>query len=248
MNPGQVRNTAGAAVAFGTLGTITVNIPVNTNKPTATLQASDLTTGGGTDYTFTVTYDDDNGLLTSSFDNSDIQVTSLGGFSQAATFVSSTPGTGNQQIATYQITPTSGTWSGSNNSTYTVALWAGQVLDLSGNDALASTLGTFTINIPTPDTTPPVATVVSYIVTPGAATLSIRVSYTDDTSVSVATIKASTLSVTTPGADTLTATYASVSTDSDGASRVATYTLSAPAALGIPPTAGLTSSAPSRTL
>ncbi len=123
---------------------------LDATPPTAALaSAPNVTTAGGTTYTFTVTYGDNLAIDVSTLDSSDVVVSGPHGFSAAATFVSVTPpGNGTPRTATYTITPPGGSWTGTADGTYTIALRAGQVADTSGNTAPAGSLGTFAVVIP----------------------------------------------------------------------------------------------------
>ncbi|RCJ40165.1 hypothetical protein A6770_10455 [Nostoc minutum NIES-26] len=117
--------------------------------PTATVNAANLTTSGGDNYTFTVTYKDETAINVATLDNNDVIVTGPNGFSQSATLVSVDNNTnGSQRIATYRIDPLEGTtWNSANNGTYTIALQTNQVSDTRGNFANAGNIGSFQINI-----------------------------------------------------------------------------------------------------
>ncbi|MFO0808470.1 MAG: choice-of-anchor Q domain-containing protein [Gemmataceae bacterium] len=109
---------------------------------------ANVTTSGGTTYTFTVTYSGGTAINVSTLDNNDIRVTGPNGYNQLATFVSVTPaGNGSPRTATYSITAPGGTFDAADNGTYTIALQAGQVANTGGGTAAATTLGTFTVQI-----------------------------------------------------------------------------------------------------
>jgi fibronectin type 3 domain-containing protein len=76
--------------------------------PTATLAASNITTGGGTTYRFTVTYSDLVAVNTGSIDKNDILVTGPHGFRQRATLLSVTILADGSAVATYSITAPKG--------------------------------------------------------------------------------------------------------------------------------------------
>ena len=119
----------------------------DTTPPTASLTAANITTDGGEDYTFTVTYTDAAGVDTSTLDNNDIQVVRADGLTQQAELVTTTNG-----IATYRITAPGGTWNTADNGTYTVQLLANQVSDINGNAMGPATLGGFDVTIEGPPT------------------------------------------------------------------------------------------------
>ena len=120
----------------------------DTTAPTASLTTDNVTVAGATTYDFTVTYSDNEAIATNTLDDTDIQVTGPNGFSQTATLVSvDNSSDGSPRTATYQITTPGGTWDDADNGTYTVDLNGNEVSDVNGNDAIAATLGTFTVNI-----------------------------------------------------------------------------------------------------
>ncbi|NES94124.1 MAG: DUF4347 domain-containing protein [Desertifilum sp. SIO1I2] len=129
--------------------------------PTATLPtpAANVTTPGGTSYSFTAEYADNRAIATRTLDNNDIRVTGPNGFTQLATLVSPPfPGNNTPISATYQITPPGGAWDAADSGTYTLELLANQVTDTTGNPAAPATLGTFIVRF----NQPPVANDNSY--------------------------------------------------------------------------------------
>ncbi len=183
----QVADSSGQFAAAGSLGTFAVNVP-DTTAPTASLTASNLTSGGGNTYTFTVTYSDNVAVNVSTLNTGDVLVTGPGGFSQTATFVSVNTNTnGTPRTATYRITAPGGTWDLGDNGTYTVSLQANQVADTSGNFAAAGSLGTFAVNVP--DTTDPTAAIsLSNINASGSSTYTFTVAYSDNVGVNVSSL------------------------------------------------------------
>jgi hypothetical protein len=117
--------------------------------PTATsLVAANVTTGGDTTYTFTVTFSDNQAIDVTSLDESDIRVSGPGSFSQLATLVSVTPaGSGSPRTVTYQITAPGGAWNSADVGTYTIAQEANQVFDTAGNAVGATSLGSFQVSL-----------------------------------------------------------------------------------------------------
>jgi len=148
----QVRDGRGNTAAASILSSFLVNIGqpplADTTAPTASINGANILTSGGTTYDFTVTYSDNVAVDASSFDNSDIQVTGAGGFSQIATRVSVHTSSGNSQTVTYRITAPGGAWDSADNGSYSVALQANQVSDTSGNFAAATNLGNFLADFP----------------------------------------------------------------------------------------------------
>jgi fimbrial isopeptide formation D2 family protein/uncharacterized repeat protein (TIGR01451 family) len=121
-------------------------VTIDRTAPTVALSAPNVTTGGGTDYTFTVTYADGVAVLAGSLGNGNLWVTGPRGFSQMATLVGVTPaGDGAQLTATYRITAPGGTWDVADSGFYRIALVSDQVRDTAGNSAAAGTLGGFDV-------------------------------------------------------------------------------------------------------
>ncbi len=103
------------------------------------------------DYTFTVTYqDNDSNINVATLDNNDITVSGPGFAATGATFISST-GAAKSVTATYKITPPDLSFDVADNGTYTISVNGGQVFDTDGtpNAVPAGTVGTFKVAIPT---------------------------------------------------------------------------------------------------
>lgn len=130
----------------------TVQLPAgDQTSPTASLNSSSVTAGGGTSHTFTVAYNDDIAVNVSSLDSNDLRVTGPNGFNTLATYISVNPtGNGSPRTATYRINAPGGTWDLNDNGAYTVALQGSQVSDTFGRFAAATTLGTISVNVPLP--------------------------------------------------------------------------------------------------
>src|SRR6267142_2569292 len=112
-------------------GTFTFGDPVVVRRdppPTATVSAPSLTTGGGSTYSFTVKYDDNGAVKSSTFDNNDIRVTGPNGFRQLARKISvNATGDGKSRTVTYRINAPGGVWDSLDNGTYTIAIQGNQV-------------------------------------------------------------------------------------------------------------------------
>ena len=123
--------------------------PGDSIGPTATLSASNIIQSSYKDYTFTVTYQDQSAVKTSTIDSQDIQVTGPNGFTQLATFKSLTTNALYSTVtATYSLNAPGGSWNIVDDGTYTFSLLAKQVTDIYDNsNATNSTLGTFVVNI-----------------------------------------------------------------------------------------------------
>jgi hypothetical protein len=116
--------------------------------PAATGTAADVTTAGGTTYTFTVTYVGTS-ILVSTLGNSDLTVTGPGGFTASPTFVSVDNNTnGSPRVATYSFTPPGGSWDVTKNGTYTVSLKSGEVTDTTPTPVPAGPVASFHVFVP----------------------------------------------------------------------------------------------------
>ena len=88
------------------IGAFTVSIPNDATVPTVSISdAPSLLVGGtSTPYTFKVKYSDGGAMNIATFDSNDLLITTAGGFSQHATYITSTAGPdGISRIATYQL-------------------------------------------------------------------------------------------------------------------------------------------------
>ena len=121
--------------------------------PNASLNATNITTAG-TSKLLTVTYTDNVAIDVTDLNNSDIRITGPNCFNQLATFVNLNINTnGTPRTATYQIVGPAGVWDSTDNGLYSVLMEPNQVSDTSNNNFVASGLiGTFTVDIPIPNT------------------------------------------------------------------------------------------------
>jgi hypothetical protein len=122
--------------------------------PVASATTTDVTTAGGTSYSFTVRYSDDGPIPDNNFDDKDVRVSGPGGYDVPAKFISASfNGSGQQATVTYSIIPPGGSWDSADNGTYTVVMQQDQVFDGLGNSVKAGPIGSFTVNVP-PSSTP----------------------------------------------------------------------------------------------
>ncbi|MEM9450505.1 MAG: DUF4347 domain-containing protein [Cyanobacteria bacterium P01_E01_bin.6] len=122
--------------------------PTDTEAPTATLAASDITSNGETTYEFTVTYEDATAVSVSSLGSTDVRVVGPNGFNQLASFVDASPNTDGSPITvTYQISAPGAEWDANDNGTFNISLETSEVEDSLGNTNDAIVLGQFDINI-----------------------------------------------------------------------------------------------------
>jgi hypothetical protein len=118
----------------------------------AILGAAPLTEAGSTEYEFTLRYYDVQGINTSTLGDSDVLVTSPGGFNQLATLVAVEPPqmttAGTAHTVRYRITAPGGTWDAADSAYYFVDLRASEVRDTSGAFLSPTNLGLFLVDIP----------------------------------------------------------------------------------------------------
>lgn len=203
--------------------------PNDTILPTASLSATNLSTGNGTTYTFSVTYSDNAGVSVSSLDNNDLGVTGPNGFNQLAKFVSvDTNSNGTPRTATYQIDAPGGDWDAADNGTYTVALKANQVKDINNNYAQSGNLGTFQVNVPQNTSSEAATLSATNITQDSGSTYTFSVTYQDDNGIDVSTLDSNDLRVTGPNGFDQPVELVSVSGFSNGSLGTATYRINAP--------------------
>lgn len=151
----QVLDGQGTAALPQQLGVInTPELPQSPNGPTARLKvASSITSAGIDGLTIRVTYVDDDAIPDKlSLGTGDLRVTWGEGFSAIPTLIdSSLNDDGTRLIASYLFAaPSSGGFSSADNDTYTIRLVAGQVADSNGGLCDAATLGSFAVNVASP--------------------------------------------------------------------------------------------------
>lgn len=147
-------NASGQIVGYGMLNGAYHGFlltPVDSQAPTASVTASNVTATGANTYTFTVNYADNVAIKATTIDNSDIRVTGPNGFNVGAVYAGiDVTGNGTPKVVTYRITPPGGTWNDTDNGTFTISMVANQVSDTNNNYIPAATLGTFSVAISPP--------------------------------------------------------------------------------------------------
>jgi cyclophilin family peptidyl-prolyl cis-trans isomerase len=224
-DPDPISKTANVS----SLNSAAVQLTVDLTTPVADLTVANITTNSGATQTFTVDYTDDIAVDVSTLDSADIRVAGPNGYNVLATYLGvDINSNGASRTATYQI-PTPGvTWDETDNGTYTVSMEAGQVRNTTGNSVDSGSLGAFTVNVPS---TIPQATATATGITTGATTThTFTVTYTDDFAIDVSTLDNSDVRVTSPNGYNQLATFKSVSVNSNGTPRTATYEIPAPGA------------------
>ena len=160
-------NANGTAVAFFSLGTNLVPTteadaetdadlfawtsgapqPGDTANPVAVITApANVTAGGGTSHTVTVTYTDDVAVDGSTIGIDDITVTGTGGPLTVTNATASPAGNAASVVVTYTLTPPGGTWDAADDGSYTVTVVADSVRDTSAK-GVATATSTFTVNV-----------------------------------------------------------------------------------------------------
>ncbi|HEY1377735.1 MAG TPA: right-handed parallel beta-helix repeat-containing protein [Gemmataceae bacterium] len=116
--------------------------------PEATAAAADVTAGGGTTYTFTVTYADNVPINTATLGSGDLTVATPAAVPPVSvTYVGADASNPNRVVATYQFAVPGGAWSRDDNGTYAIAVQPDQVSDANGA-VPAGTIGTFRVLVP----------------------------------------------------------------------------------------------------
>jgi uncharacterized delta-60 repeat protein len=229
LNPNKVRDTSGNPAA-SVSGSFDVNIPVpvpDTTPPTAAISVGNITSAGGVE-TVTVVYTDNIAVSAGSIDPSDLTVLAPGLGRVAVSGVTITPTQDSAQItAVYTLTAPGGSWGAEDNGNYTVELTPGAVTDTSGN-AAAAPPATFTVNIATPDTIPPSASISAPdILTPGGTNEAITVTFADNVAIDISSIAAGDITVVGPSG-ALAVTAVNVGATQNGTPISATFAVAAP--------------------
>ncbi len=125
------------------------NVSFDSAAPTAVPNGvfTDVTTPGGSDYQFSVTYTDNVSVDLASLGDNDIRVNSSAGYSELATLVSAIPAADGSVTATYSMNSRGVAWDFSDNGTYFVSLNTNGVSDYGGNLTSSSTITTFEVDI-----------------------------------------------------------------------------------------------------
>jgi Tol biopolymer transport system component len=140
---GQVADAKRNFVPAGNIGTFDLNIPASENVlPQPTFSGGSPEVGAQT-YDFSVIYSERGGINFATFGNDDVQVSGPNGFSQAATFLSSTPLSATTTAVTYRITAPGGTWDATDSGVYSVSVLPGGVTDVAGNAVAQGVFGQF---------------------------------------------------------------------------------------------------------
>ncbi len=176
-------------------------------------------------YQFQVTYTDTAGINASTIGNGNLTVTGPGGYSQAATLVSTGLTNATSLPVTYSVpAPTV-------NGTYAITANANSVQNVNAVPLAAGTVGTFAVNI-AGDGQPPTATLSSKpVVSSATQPYVFGVTYDDNVAVMASTLGNGNILVTGPNGYSHLATLVSTGL-SNGPQIVAQYSIPAPAAAG----------------
>ncbi|MHB1561619.1 MAG: beta strand repeat-containing protein, partial [Isosphaeraceae bacterium] len=144
------------------IGAVQMGATAITAAPSATLSAAGVDSvpaSASASYQFTVTYKDDAAIEVSTLAGAVVQVDPPGRVAPINASVVSTSAVGNTDplgnapsfVVTYQLAAPGGSWSASDNGTYTVTLGGSPVTNVGGLAVPSGRLGTFAVNIPAAD-------------------------------------------------------------------------------------------------
>ena len=203
----------------------------DSQPPASAVSASPITAGGGSTYSFDVNYTDNVAI-----DVSTITIDNVGVAGPAGTLkvlgVSVNPNHNAGSVtATYTVQAPNGSWDASDNGTYLITVRSNEIMDTAGNPAPLNTAN-FTVAIAVPDTTPPTASInANDINSPGGASETVTINYTDNIAIDPGTIDTGDISVVGPHGQALVVSgVSSHSTDGDpnAGDFTAVYTIAAP--------------------
>lgn len=179
--------------------------------------------------TVEVTLDSAIPIDTASVQSSALEVrTASNNLLQTKFYAMSSNAAGTSVKATYQIIPPGGVWDPTDNGSYIVTLPSDQVVDIAGNSVTEQVLGTFEVDIATPDTTPPTVASFSGVQFAGDGTATFTITYQDDVAVNAAALDSNDVRVSGPNGYSQLAALVSVDDTTAGATRTATYRITAP--------------------
>lgn len=146
IDDGQVSDNLGNKTQGNFVGSYRVSI--DSVPPTASAFAGQVT-DAAQDVEIDVTYSDNNGagVDSNTVDDTDLRIIGPNGFNQPVVLESVDAPSGSDATAVYRLTAPVGGWSMLQNGTYNIVLQAGAVSDLSGNPAVAGTIGTFDVTL-----------------------------------------------------------------------------------------------------
>ncbi|MBX7105216.1 MAG: right-handed parallel beta-helix repeat-containing protein [Gemmataceae bacterium] len=122
-----------------------------TADPFAKATLVNVTTAGGTVYTATVVYNDENAINTATIDVNDVTLSGAAFPTPVSPFAAAFTGSGGSVTATYDFTPPGGAWDYLDDGVYSLNMVAAQVFDTDGPNSVApGSIGTFTVGIPLP--------------------------------------------------------------------------------------------------
>jgi len=194
--------------------------------PLAEASASDISTAGLGNKTFTVTYTDDVGLSVATIDSNDIRVTGPNGYDRLGQFVSlDVSSDGSPRTATYSVAPPNNIdWRPEDNGLYSLTILSNQVTDLEGASVAEGPLASFSVLVPLPQAS---ASSAGVTILQGE-TPQFQVTYSYGVDIDASTFDSNDIRVTGPNGYDQFAQFVSVNVAGNGSPRVATYTLPPP--------------------
>lgn len=134
-------------VPAGNLGVFNVDA-TNTDPFVIDSVAEHITSDriGETDYTFTVTFDDINGINTATIDINDVTVIGPGGPLLVTGASTTDPSGSTPATATYSVSPPGGDWDPADNGLYEISINAGEIADSVGGTVAAGLIDLFVVD------------------------------------------------------------------------------------------------------
>jgi len=225
---GSVKDLSGAGVAAA-FGAFRVNVG-DTVPPVATISPPpDITTAGGGNVSFNVTYTDNVAVDASTILVENVSVTGPAGPLNITGVTIVPTGNAAQVVATYTAQAPNGAWDASDNGQYLITANGNQILDTAGNPS-ALTTANFNVAVAIPDTTPPVVASIAApsVMGPGGTSESVTVVYTDNVAINTASLGINNITVASPAGAALAVTGETFSPSNGGQTVTAVYTVAPP--------------------
>ncbi len=171
--------------------------PADTTPPNVDAVMLDVTLAGSYSNEFTVSFTDDIGLDATQISSAELVVRGPNAITLPTTFVSHSPNSNATNVVShFSFRAPGGSWDFEDNGVYAIWLGGNQVADTAGNFVDESMIGTFRVNVPPQDLTPPSATAtIGNITQAGDFPHAFTVTYRDDVGIRTADIDDSDISV-----------------------------------------------------